>query len=239
MSDVPERSPRSEAEGAQRGLSEAGWLGLLAGVFLAVGLVAVWVAAVAVLAVVVLVTTAAARVRMLVGCAWRGPRELAARVRARVLLAWWGRRWPPLPQRPSLTPCRQCGAVLPYACATPLCDECLSQPTREELRQELRFARGLLQLAHGAAMSWRAAMDRTARANHWWQDRYRRAALELRRRRREDAEPETRRKLDKARESRRAVLRWAGAWRRLAFAQRKKARETEQTVWSLTAEVSR
>ncbi|SEL11252.1 hypothetical protein SAMN05444354_1048 [Stigmatella aurantiaca] len=41
-----------------------------------------------------------------------------------------------LPEREPLTPCRECGKVLPYACATPLCDDCLSQPTFAEIQRQ-------------------------------------------------------------------------------------------------------
>jgi hypothetical protein len=107
---------------------------------------------------------------------------------ARVRLAWWAQRWPRLPQRQPLTPCRECGKVLPYPCTTLLCDDCLSQPTREDLQRELAHAVGMLQRAQHAARSWRTAMERTARANHWWQDRHYRAVLELRRRRKQHAD---------------------------------------------------
>ncbi|SEM74662.1 hypothetical protein SAMN05444354_12268 [Stigmatella aurantiaca] len=123
---------------------------------------------------------------------------------ARVRLAWWARRWPRLPQREPLTPCRECGKVLPYPCATPLCDGCLSEPTREELQQQadamaarwrqasadadelravLLVERSELRLAEHAAEAYRAQADRVTRDAQAQHNRHFRAVLELRRRR--------------------------------------------------------
>jgi hypothetical protein len=56
------------------------------------------------------------------------------------------------------------------------------------LQREVKHLSEQLRAARGEALTWRTGMDRAHLANNWWQERYHRVVLELRRRRRQHTE---------------------------------------------------